>query len=444
MRVLPAAPAGVTLLVAAGCAGTTETAGPVHDVTPVEAYNDIAVPFTIHGGPFRPAYDIDTTTGKTTLSLDAFHAILRPSTVPGGAVTIDGLAWQASNQLAGSVGAGAPMGFYDLELHDPRGNVVVRPQAFQSLGADHDPPVLTIFSPGPGSFVAANTTVPVMFHADDGAGHLASVVWSVGPPDDLGAPQPCPPLIVGDPHVDCPGAFTAPTPAGLVQPLRLSATATDSAGNSQTQVVDFWVALAPVVTSFSPGTGPSNGMTTLTVQGDNFVQGGTQILVDGAPVLTDGGDVQSVNVISGLTPAHDPGTVPVVVRTGGAEVPVGQFVYVAPPRVRIIDPSAGPAAGGTMVTIAGDHFRDGQTQIYFGRTSLTTRLACLTVVSPQRIVGFTPAGTGKVTVFADDPVGGSVGTGADFTYVTPRDAGADAAAPADLDAGAPAGCEVGP
>jgi hypothetical protein len=431
------------LLVAAGCAGTTETAGAVHDVTPVEAYSDVAVAFTIHGGPFRPAYDIDTTTGKTTLSLDAFHAILRPSIAPGGALTIDGLVWQTSNQLAGSVGAGAPMGLYDLELHDPRGNVAVRPQAFRSLGPDHDKPVLTILAPAAGSFAAASTTVPVMIHADDIAGHLASVVWSFGPPDQLGEAQSCP-LTIGDAHVDCPGSFTAPAPAGLVQPLRLSTTATDSAGNTQSQMVDFWVALGPVVTSFSPGTGPTSGMTTLTVQGDDFVQGGTQILVDGVPVLPDGGDVQSVNVISGLTPAHDPGTVPIVVRTGAAEVPVGEFVYVAPPRVRLIDPSAGPAAGGTMVTIAGDHFRDGQTQIYFGRTSPATRLGCLTVVSPQRIVGITPPGTGKVTVFADDPVGGNVGTGPDFTYLAPRDAGADGAAPVDLDAGAPEGCEVGP
>jgi hypothetical protein len=430
------------LLVAAGCAGTTESAGAVHDVTPFAAFSDVAVPFAIHGGPFRPAYDIDTTTGKTTLSLDAFHAILRPSTAPGGPIAIDGLTWRASDQLAGSIGAGAPVGFYNLELHDPRGNVVVRPQAFESLGLDKQPPTLTIFSPAGGSFVAANTTVPVMFSADDGAGHLATVAWSFGPPDDLGQPQSCP-LTVGDSHVDCPGSFTAPTPAGLTQPLRLSTTAVDSAGNPQTQTVDFWVALGPVVTSFSPGTGPTNGMTTLTVQGDDFVKGGTQILVDGMPVLTDGGDVQSVNVISGLTPAHDPGTVPIVVRTGGAEVPVGEFVYVAPPRVRLIDPPAGPAAGGTTVTIAGDHFRDGQT-IYFGRTSPATRLTCVTVLSPQRIVGVTPPGTGKVTVFADDPVGGGVGTGPDFTYVAPRDAGADAAAPADLDAGAPASCEVGP
>jgi hypothetical protein len=171
-------------------------------------------------------------------------------------------------------------------------------------------------------------------------------------------------------------------------------------------------------------------MTTISVQGANFVAGsmqavGTQILIDGVPVDPNGGIVDSLT-IKGATPPHDPGVFPVVVRTGSAEVDAGTFEYIAPPRVLDIYPTSGAAGADTPLIIAGDHFRK-ETHILFGKGSGGAALVCPTMVSEHRITGYAPRGSGTVIVSANDLTAGSVDGGVPFTYLgSPgRDGGLD-------------------
>ena len=91
-----------------------------------------------------------------------------------------------------------------------------------------------------------------------------------------------------------------------------------------------------------------------------------------------------------------------------------QFTYVAAPTVSGMSPTAGPPAGGTLVTITGTGFT-GATAVDFGTTAATN----VTVVSDTTITADSPAGTGTVDVTVTTPGGTSATSPADqFTYAT--------------------------
>ena len=90
---------------------------------------------------------------------------------------------------------------------------------------------------------------------------------------------------------------------------------------------------------------------------------------------------------------------------------------VAPPTVTNLNPSSGPAAGGTVVTITGTGFT-GATAVDFGTAAATN----VTVNSATQITATSPAGTGGSTV--DVTVIGPNGTSAigspdRYTYLSP-------------------------
>ena len=77
-----------------------------------------------------------------------------------------------------------------------------------------------------------------------------------------------------------------------------------------------------------------------------------------------------------------------------------------------INPTSGPAAGGTTVTITGIGF-NGATAVAFGGTAA----ASFTVSSATQITAVSPAGTGTVDVTVTTPNGTSTTSAADqFTY----------------------------
>ncbi len=97
---------------------------------------------------------------------------------------------------------------------------------------------------------------------------------------------------------------------------------------------------------------------------------------------------------------------------GGDDVVLTQAV-VAAPTVTGLNPSSGPAAGGTLVTITGTGFT-GATAVDFGTTAATN----LTVVNDTTITADSSAGTGTEDVTVITPAGTSAKSSADqFTYV---------------------------
>jgi hypothetical protein len=91
-----------------------------------------------------------------------------------------------------------------------------------------------------------------------------------------------------------------------------------------------------------------------------------------------------------------------------------KFTYTAvvAPAVTGLNPTSGPAAGGTSVTITGSGFT-GTTAVNFGTTAATG----FTVVNDTKITATSPAGTGAVDVTVTTPAGTSPTTAADkFTF----------------------------
>ena len=182
---------------------------------------------------------------------------------------------------------------------------------------------------------------------------------------------------------------------------------------------------APTVTSVSPNYGPDSGGTQVTISGTNFIdpqnEGPGSLSVDfgGVAATIDSDSATSISVTS---PPGTDGDVDVTVTNPLGTSAVSsddEFTYSPLPAVTAVSPNNGPAAGGTVVTIAGTNlvgpmsYGRGTVEVYFGdeegNVESFTQNSIL-VVSPPRVAGPT-----DVTV--ENPVGTSATTAADeFTY----------------------------
>jgi hypothetical protein len=131
--------------------------------------------------------------------------------------------------------------------------------------------------------------------------------------------------------------------------------------------------------------------------------------------------VMSDTLIRATSPAGS-GTVDITVTTPGGTSAVSandKWNFVPPPpapTVTSVAPSAGPAAGGTSVTITGTNL-SGATAVTFGATPA----AGFTVVNATTITATSPPGSGTVDVTVTTPGGTSAVSPADkFTYGTPN------------------------
>ena len=172
-------------------------------------------------------------------------------------------------------------------------------------------------------------------------------------------------------------------------------------------------AAAPVVTVVSPGSGSAAGGTSVTVTGSGFT-GASGVFFGGIPALSF--TVNSDTSITAVSPPQAQGTVDITVQTPSGSSAVSShdlFQYTAAQAPQIndsgISPSAGPAAGGTVVYISGMHLT-AASAVMFGTTA-----AVFTVLSDTLISATAPAGTGTVAVQVTTP-GGTATSPASFMY----------------------------
>ncbi|WP_439623756.1 beta strand repeat-containing protein [Gemmata sp.] len=209
--------------------------------------------------------------------------------------------------------------------------------------------------------------------------------------------------------------ITAVAPAGAAGSVNVSVT--NAIGMSANTAADNYLyAAAPTVTGVSPNTGATFGGTTITITGTNFYNGAT-VTVGGTPAT--GVTVVDATTITATTPSGGAGGVDVIVTTPSgvsANTAADNYTYVlvAPPTVTAVSPTAGPVAGGTVLTITGTNFT-GATGVTVGGVAATA----VTVVNATTITATTPAGTaGIANVVVSNPGGPSANTAADdFTYV---------------------------
>jgi replicative DNA helicase len=174
--------------------------------------------------------------------------------------------------------------------------------------------------------------------------------------------------------------------------------------------------VAPVVSAVSPNSGPAAGGTQVKIAGSGFTGTGA-VIFGGSPAASF--QVVSDTQVNAVSPSGA-GTVDVVVITaaGGASSTsaTDHFTYIPAPTVTNINPTGGPAAGGTPVTITGTGFT-GATAVTFG----TAAGLGIKVASDTQIVVLSPAGTsGSVDIVVTAPGGTSSTSPADvFTYNPP-------------------------
>jgi alpha-tubulin suppressor-like RCC1 family protein len=184
--------------------------------------------------------------------------------------------------------------------------------------------------------------------------------------------------------VTSPSSITATAPPGALGTVHV--TVTTPSGTSAPSSADlFSYVAAPTVKSLSAKRGPGAGETSVTITGTNFEEA---TVVDFGATPAAHFTVNSSTSITALSPAGA-GTVDVTVTAPGgtsATSKKDQFEYV--PAIEGISPSAGPAAGGTSVTIIGTGFALGgsATTFKFGKKYATsvdcTSSTSCTAVSP--------------------------------------------------------------
>jgi hypothetical protein len=159
------------------------------------------------------------------------------------------------------------------------------------------------------------------------------------------------------------------------------------------------ISTAPIVSSLSPASGPATFGTQVEIHGLNFEPGAT--VTFGGSAAADV-NVASETSLTALAPARAAGTVDVVVTNpdAGSGVLTAGFVYVSPPIVTGIGPTASAAGGGISVMLSGSHFRGGATVDFGG-----ARATIVTVASDGTSITVTapPHTPGQVDVVVTNP-----------------------------------------
>ena len=200
------------------------------------------------------------------------------------------------------------------------------------------------------------------------------------------------------------GSFTATLPSFAPGAL-ISATATDSAGNTSEFAQDIWLTspAPPVVSSFSPTHGTVG--TSVTIAGSGFA-GATAIAFGGieATDVSVGSDSTITATIAAGTP-----TGPVSVTAPGGTTASSALFYL-PPTVTGFSPSN--AAEHATVTVTGTNLI-GATQVQLGGVGVP-----FSVASNGRLTFTVPTGSTGGTVHVVAP-GGSATSGGSVTILAP-------------------------
>ena len=171
----------------------------------------------------------------------------------------------------------------------------------------------------------------------------------------------------------------------------------------------------PVVQSVFPAAGSHEGGLTVSVRGLHL--GDVDTVFFGDTAVSDLEKV-SDDAVFVVTPAHEPGPVPVTVVAGGEKSranPSATFTFLptsaAPgPRLTELSPDSGPDTGGTEVTVWGSRL-DGASAVSFGESRVGSEMflaasdTSITLRTPSR-----DAGPVEVTVTTD------AGTSGPLTY----------------------------
>lgn len=409
-------------------------------VTPARAYTDRPLILRIDAGAVRPALQVDVARGTLVTDVASMKLSLLPESADGLqpirlAIRLETVEWDGFDfSLWARTPPGLAAGRYTLELVDPNGRSNRFAGAFEGLGPDPSPPTIEIPFLVDRPYLRAGSKTDVEIVADDGLGFVASIHWMTSE----GASGDCPPIKADQPPIDiherprsrltCVATLDA-QPLGeadpALVPFSLSVAAQDVAEQQSTLEVALIRAKPPTIVSFSDTVGSLGGYQPFVVRGQFFLPG-SWALIGGVPIvaMSPGGDLQDDRSIVGWTPPRNrAGPVSVEVRSpAGSISSLAPFTYVAPPRVRDIQPPVGPARGGIRVTVRGNDLRTGVVVYVGARRDDRQPLYNVTYDAQNKVVGCLPPGTGTASVWAYDPVTGDGELPLAFTYQDGGDA----------------------
>lgn len=214
-------------------------------------------------------------------------------------------------------------------------------------------------------------------------------------------------------------SITCDTPAHAAGPVDAVVTNPDGQSDTMAGAFTYTVVPGPDVLSVNPTSGPTAGGTAVTVTGTNFQSSAT---VSFGGTAATGVTFVNATTITCTTPGHAGGQADVVVQNPDlqADTLANGFTFVPPPDIVSINPTSGPTAGGTAVTITGTGFQAGAT-VTFGGTAGTG----VSVPNATTITCTTPAhaaGAADVVVVNPSPSTNNSDTLANgFTFVPPPD-----------------------
>jgi hypothetical protein len=381
-------------------------------ISPHQGYTDQVTLVRITGSNFVPAYQFDLEENQATVKPDVFLGEVFGSS---GKAKLSGIVWRSPSLLEAVLekGLAGPAEAYNVTIVDPRGQAATLFNGFVSLGADADPPTITVQQPDPLRPVAAGNIVPVDFTvADVGAGSLQNVTYVVLLDGIANANGLCDVGTQGTP-TRC--RFQAQVPAGAVPgqifEIRLNAVDASAKGNLVSKSIQFKLVPAPVLLSGTPGQGPATGGTDILIKGEHFPPD-AKAFIDGVPLEPNGGTWLDSETIFGRSPPGRVGRVSVEIRalTGNSTLSTANdFSYLQDMSIDDVDPASGPTEGGIGVRVTGKGFTP-NTVIVFGDHATTGTPLIMAAIgvplkSSQRVIeGNVPAGIGSTSVWAVDPI----------------------------------------
>jgi hypothetical protein len=210
--------------------------------------------------------------------------------------------------------------------------------------------------------------------------------------------------------------ITATTPPGTLGSANVVVTNPDNQSSTLSSAYTYAnPAPAPTVTSISPTSGPTSGLTAVTITGTGFQYGAT-VTVGGAPATTM--IVYNSTTITCYTPSGSTGAADVVVTNydGQTGKLSGGFSYFqAALTISSISPNSGSTLGGTAITITGTGFASTATVTIGGATATNVN-----VPNATTIYATTPAnaaGAANVTVAVTGNQDMQTTLSGGFTYV---------------------------
>lgn len=414
------AAACAALPVLLGCQGNVP-APVIERVTPDRGYTDRPQRLVIAGGNFLPSYRIESRSGHRVAQARGFSGRIGSDE---GWATLRDFAWRSPEELSATLEPGLPAGRqrYAIEVRDPRGAIARVDDAFTAFGPDANAPTIEFEAPSPNTPAAAGVTLPChIVVLDTEPGVLTIVRWELRV---MGLVEKGRCALLPSPNaVSCQFEVTLPlgVPEGTDAELWVSATDDATVANVTQRSLFFRVRAPPTISSIQPIRGGTAGGTDILIRGTGFLRE-SRAFLGTLPLVPDGGTVVDENTISGRAPMHDSGPVDVVVRTPLGEVRAASvFAYHEPPTIEAIDPAIGAPEGDTPVRITGLRFTS-ETRILFGPSlALSASLREMIVSSDGRLImGKTPPGRGRTSVWAFDSDLGFTRLQDIFTWATPQ------------------------